>query len=403
MFSVVIPTHNRLDLLKDAIETVFRQDHSDWELVIFDNASTDDICGHVQSLNDRRVRYERSDEFLPVTASWNRAIDLATGDYVTFLGDDDGLTPGYFDAISRIIDEFNSPEILYSALFQFMHPGVAPWDRGGYVIDLRNAFFFAERQAPFLLPKEDALRAVQGSLGFHRNFTFNIQAFVFSRIFLDKLYEDGPVFRSPFPDYYLANVAMAKAASIVAVPTPISIAGVSKASFGYTLFNGQEEKGADMLNTNLTQDIYYNDVEKFLLPGPLYNTKYAITMEHVVRYLGVSCPGSVDFNRYRRIQIIALLTAHKDGKWISTPAGRQLWPRLSPAEKLLATAISLLLSGGRIFNLNDRIVLRLLRKLADPTGFPPIVRMCDQGSYSRLPQVFDAIENGTIRRSDVPN
>lgn len=34
MFSVVIPTHNRLDLLKDAVETVLKQDYSDWELVI---------------------------------------------------------------------------------------------------------------------------------------------------------------------------------------------------------------------------------------------------------------------------------------------------------------------------------------------------------------------------------
>lgn len=398
MFSVVIPTHNRLDLLKDAIETVIRQDYSEFELVVFDNASTENIRTHIESLNDRRIRYERSDEFLPVTASWNRAIELAKGDYVTFLGDDDGLTPGYFKEISRIINEFKAPEILYSALFQFMHPGVAPWDRGGYVANLKNAFFFVGRQKPFVLQKEDALKAVQGSLGFHRNFTFNIQAFVFSRVFLDKLREDGAVFRSPFPDYYLANVAFAKAESIVAIPMPMSVAGVSKASFGFTLFNDLEKKGADMLNTNLAQDPYYQEVEQFLLPGPLYNTNYAVTMENVARYVRIPALGAVDFQRYRRLQIFTLLAASKDGKWKKSASGKQLWSRLSYSEKLLTTLLSLLFRCGRYFRIYDKIVYPRMWKLVDPTGFQPIVLMCDRGSYTGLVQVFNAIENGTISR-----
>ena len=243
MFSVVIPTHDGLDLLRDAAQSVLKQDHWDWELVIFDNASTDDIAGYVGGLKDSRVRYARSEEFLPVTDSWNRAIELAKGDYVTFLGNDDGLTPRYFTEVARIISDFDEPEILYSAIFQFLHPGVAPWERRGYVADLKNAFFFADKRLPFRLSKEDASRAVHGSLGLRRNFTFNIQAFVFSRTFLDALRADGPVFRSPFPDYYLANIALAKARSVVVIPAPMAIAGVSKASFGFTLFNGLEEQG----------------------------------------------------------------------------------------------------------------------------------------------------------------
>ena len=45
---------------------------------------------------------------LPVTDSWNSAIDLATGDYVVFLGDDDGLAPRYFSRIEAVIREFHS-------------------------------------------------------------------------------------------------------------------------------------------------------------------------------------------------------------------------------------------------------------------------------------------------------
>src|SRR5260370_42182074 len=103
MFSIVIPTRDRLSLLKDAIETVRCQEVADWELVIFDNASTDPIREHVIGLNDTRIRYERSDEFLPVTSSWNRAIDLARGEYVILLGDDDALTPNYFAKLKEIV------------------------------------------------------------------------------------------------------------------------------------------------------------------------------------------------------------------------------------------------------------------------------------------------------------
>src|SRR5437870_3007604 len=122
LFSIVIPTHDRLHLLRDAIETVRRQNFSEWELVIFDNASTDPIREYLQRLGDDRVRYARSDEFLPVTSSWNRAIDLAHGDYVVLLGDDDGLTPNYFSRLQEIIEKFGRPDLVYNNIYQFWHP-----------------------------------------------------------------------------------------------------------------------------------------------------------------------------------------------------------------------------------------------------------------------------------------
>src|SRR5438094_6813362 len=127
-FSVVIPTHNRLHLLRDALETIRRQSYSDWEVVVFDNASRDPIREHVISLNDERIRYARSEKFLPVTSSWNEAISRATGEYVVLLGDDDGLVPHYFNRLKEIIDIFNTPEVVYNNIYQFWHPGVAPWE-----------------------------------------------------------------------------------------------------------------------------------------------------------------------------------------------------------------------------------------------------------------------------------
>ena len=141
LFSIVILTRNRLDLLTDAIETLRHQNGADWELLVFDNASTQPVRHYIDSLADPRIRCERSEAFLPVTDSWDRAMAMAEGDYVTLLGDDDGLAPDYFRRLREIVERFDGPELIYTALYQFMHPGVAPWAPEGYVSDLKNAFF----------------------------------------------------------------------------------------------------------------------------------------------------------------------------------------------------------------------------------------------------------------------
>jgi len=398
MFSVVIPTHDRLDLLRDAVETVLRQDFPEWELVIFDNASKDDIAGYVKSVSDQRIRYERSDDFLPVTDSWNRAIDLATGNHVTLLGDDDGLTPGYFTKLSRIIEEFGSPDVLYSAIYQFMHPGVAPWERRGYVADVKNGFFFVGRQTPFLLSAKEASKAVHGSIGLRRNFTFNQQAFCVRRDFLQRLRQDGPVFRSPFPDYYFANIAFAKARTIVAIPDPMSIAGVSKASYGYMLFNELEEQGAEFLNTKLASDPLYAEVEKFLLPGPLYNTNYVVTMEHVSRYARDFLLCGVAFGRYRRLQIYRTLSANRGGIGRTTPTGSLLWTRLTLSEKLWALALRQTIRASITLGIYERLVRPALGRLLEPYAYQPPEQIISRGRYSRLMQLFAEMQSGTCTR-----
>lgn len=393
-FSVVIPTHNRLDLLQDAIETVRRQDYENWELVVFDNASTDDIAGHVRGLADNRVRYARSNEFLPVTDSWNSAIGFAAGDYVSFLGDDDGLTPGYFSRLAGIIAEFDSPEAIYCAIYQFLHPGVAPWEPRGYVTSLKDGFFFPGRDAPFQLSRADAERAVDGSISLRRNFTFNIQAFAFARTLLDRLRRDGPLFRSPFPDYYLANVALAKSQSTVIVPYAMAIAGVSKASFGFTLLNDLEDQGVEILNAELRADALYSELEGHLLPGPLYNSRYVVTMAHVTGYLGVSSPRDVDFRRYRRLQIFSLL-AEGDGSLSRVRSGELLWSRLTASERRWARMVSLPLLLARALGM-QKLMRRVLFRLIGPYAYHPKRVMSAKGDYSRLIDVFEAIRSGKL-------
>jgi hypothetical protein len=257
---------------------------------------------------------------------------------------------------------------------------------------VRNGFFFGERQAPFVLSAEDARAALCGSVGLRRNFTFNIQAFAFSAAFLARLREDGPVFRSPFPDYYLANVALAKSRRTVVQPAPMSIAGVSAASFGFTLFNNQEERGEQILNTHLASDPIYPEVEARLLPGPLYNTNYVVTNEHVSRHTRGFADCKVDFRRYRKLQVLALLTGPAD----RLVANRgSIWRRLSALEKIWTTMVFLLLRVSGILGLRDAVAA-LLQRVLSPYAFQPEQRILNRGGFSRLIQVFEAIQAGAF-------
>jgi hypothetical protein len=244
---------------------------------------------------------------------------------------------------------------------------------------------------------EQVSKAVNGSIQLRRNFTFNMQAFLFSRAFLRRLGLDGPIFRSPFPDYYLANVALARARSTLVVPTPMSIAGVSRASFGYTLFNNLEDRGTALLNTEIVNDPMYPAVERFLLAGPAYNTNYVVTMKHVVRNAGPVVMSDVNFARYRRIQILALLSGHDSLRWPRTPVGLSVWERLTASERAWACALLALLRASSKVGIKDRKVLPILSSLLGPYGFHPPVRHCDVGSYSSLSQLFEALDVGIVK------
>ena len=223
----------------------------------------------------------------------------------------------------RVLRSHDNPDVVYSALYQFFHPGVAPWEPSGYVQRLRHGFFFSDRSAPFQLEQKAARLAVRGSLEFRRNFAFNMQAFFFRRPFLETLRRTGgKIFQSSFPDYYLANVAMGLAQNIIVLPEPVSIAGVSRKSFGFTLFNNLPEKGDALLAMGLAEDPLYERFSQYMLPGASYNQKFALTMEHVAEALGPAAPTKVNVARYRKLLIFDGLSGGAPGLTDSKPGQR---------------------------------------------------------------------------------
>lgn len=395
-FSVVIPAHNGLALVKDACYSVLEQLPADGELIVFDNASKDDFRAYAKSVRDSRVRFIHSERFLPVTDSWNTALNAATGEYVFFLGNDDGLAPACFDLVSELIERFDGPEAIYGALYQFFHPGVAPWQPEGYVKEMQYAFFFRDAKEPFFLSRTDARGAVLGSLNFLRNFTFNSQAFVLHKNLLKRLRGPSGVFQSPFPDYYLSNVILAKSRSTVVSPRPFSIAGVSKGSFGYMLFNGLEAQGEEYLNTDILEDPIYRKVSDRLLPEFTYTTKYALTMEYVARDTAEEIGGSVGWSRYRRYQVFSFLQRSGGRNLLRTEPGLELWNRLSVWEKIFTLHLMAAFRLSKVSQTTKRFFDSTVARWLSPYRAKPSERILDTGSFTSLHELFDALRDGRL-------
>jgi glycosyl transferase family 2 len=87
-FTIGIPTYNRADLLPTALAAALNQSHEDVEVIVSDNASSDNTSEVVRQFGDR-VRYFRNDTNLGPAANFCRLVDLATGEFFSWLQDDD--------------------------------------------------------------------------------------------------------------------------------------------------------------------------------------------------------------------------------------------------------------------------------------------------------------------------
>ncbi len=91
--SVCIPVYNGEQFLAETIRSVLDQSYRDFEVVILDNASTDQSGDIARSFSDSRIRIERNRSTLPQAENWNRVVELARASLVKVVCADDLLHP----------------------------------------------------------------------------------------------------------------------------------------------------------------------------------------------------------------------------------------------------------------------------------------------------------------------
>jgi glycosyltransferase involved in cell wall biosynthesis len=116
-FTVILPSFNRARLIEKAIRSVQDQSINDWELVIVDDGSIDDTFSRVAPIirEDRRMRYHYAGN-RGLASARNLGIQLASGDYITFLDSDDTYKSDHLSLRAEILK--HRPEI------ELLHGGV---------------------------------------------------------------------------------------------------------------------------------------------------------------------------------------------------------------------------------------------------------------------------------------
>lgn len=113
VISVVIPVFNGEKTIKETIESILNQTFKDFELIVINDGSTDKTLDIVSNIQDSRIEvYSYPNAGL--SASRNRGISVANGEYISFIDADDLWTPDKLEAQFQALQEYPQAVLAYS-------------------------------------------------------------------------------------------------------------------------------------------------------------------------------------------------------------------------------------------------------------------------------------------------
>jgi glycosyltransferase involved in cell wall biosynthesis len=124
LVSVVVPTYNRTKYLPFAIRSALDQTYSNFEIIISDDASTEDVEGVIAAFNDPRIRYRRNPKNLGQALNNLAAFKEAKGAYVANLHDDDLWEPEFLAKLVPHLQAHDDVVLVFSDHYVMDEAGV---------------------------------------------------------------------------------------------------------------------------------------------------------------------------------------------------------------------------------------------------------------------------------------
>jgi glycosyltransferase involved in cell wall biosynthesis len=118
LFSIIIPAY-KAQHLRQAVQSVLAQSCGDYELLVVDDCSPHDLKTELTDFHDHRICYHRTPHNLggqDPSRTWNYALQLAKGELIIFLGDDDELARNYLEEMKRLADRHPAASIYRARL-----------------------------------------------------------------------------------------------------------------------------------------------------------------------------------------------------------------------------------------------------------------------------------------------
>jgi glycosyltransferase involved in cell wall biosynthesis len=227
-FSVIIPTCDRSSTLFASLKTVTAQYYNNLQIVVQDNASDDRTAAVVNAFKDSRIRYNRISQRVSMRENFETGLAQADGDYLIFIGDDDGLA---FEAIERLakIIQNHPAEMVNWAQTKYFWPSISK-DGRGYLMQRFDKSFGAATDVDLIRLQQ---KLTAGSL-FHPKTIGYVYHGCISRELIHRIRKKSKnkYFAHTIPDVFTAYANIFEAKSGVFVNHPLTIAGRSASSNG---------------------------------------------------------------------------------------------------------------------------------------------------------------------------
>ena len=115
LFSIIIPVFNRASTVSSTIESVLNQAYKDFEIILIDDGSSDEIEKNISNYIAEKVLIFHAQPNSGVSAARNKGASLSKGEYLIFLDSDDHVTQNWLSDFEKKINPKN-PEIIYCGI-----------------------------------------------------------------------------------------------------------------------------------------------------------------------------------------------------------------------------------------------------------------------------------------------
>ncbi len=247
LISIIIPSRDRAVYLKYSVQTALNIQDDNIEIIISDNASTDQTKEVIKGIDDTRLKYFNTKKRISMRANFENALRASSGDYVIFFGDDDGILPLQFKFLRNILEK-HKPDALSWDFLTYTWP-IKDYAKksGGLRFEHRKIYGKTIKST-----KKIYLQTLLNAELERQNFLPRIYHGCMSRKFLDKLVNDeGLYFCSRSPDLHMSFRAAQHGGNFLRINHPFTINGISPAS------TGGGSRSIDINNKALSKSLEY--------------------------------------------------------------------------------------------------------------------------------------------------
>ncbi len=255
--SIVVPSRNGAPYLRHCLETCLASPDRDLEVVVSDNDSADDTREMVATFSDGRLHYYNTGESLSMRRNFEFALGKATGDYIIFIGDDDGVLKDGLATLRRVLEKYR-PDVVNWRHITYKWPHVDYPDSPS-VLKFRPQDFFGplyKRNARKML---DAFFA--GARTSYRDAAHIYHGAVSRQLIEKTRARTGDYFMGQSPDIYTGFANLTQMDDFIWIRNPVTIGGESPKSNGAAcLKDGKRSSAQAQINKSFIDLAGQDDV-----------------------------------------------------------------------------------------------------------------------------------------------